>query len=497
MKIGKWARLLLAAAPLLAGCGDFWQALSGNSSTSFTLSNIANIAVAPNSTSTADITVTPGSSFNGTVTFSCAVTTWPSGATSSEYPTCGFNPASVSITSTAAATSTLTLTTLSSTPLGAYDITVTGASNGVDATASFCVEVASPATGTCTPVATTSGNFYILNSTTIAGYSVNNGVLTPIPGSSLPVTSATAIAIAPSGLFLYVASTGGGITLYTINQSSGALTQGADIFADPAAEAIQVDPSGKWLLDASGTGTLNAYPITASGTQDTSRSIQSPAPSLASLTVEPGGIAISPNGALVSVALGTTGTQSFSFNANLASPIGAALPITKPFGGNGAAIAVAIDSQGRLYIGETAAFNPTSNSGALRVFTIGANSLTEFPYTTPYAPAGTGPHAILPDPTGDFVYVASGQSGSAGEITGYSVTSSALTALTASVATGTNPMSLAEDNTGSFVLVANNQGSTPIDAYTFDSTTKGQLDTSSLTGSTGADPIAIVAAPKQ
>ncbi len=31
MKIGKWAFLLLAAAPLLAGCGNFWQAPSGSS----------------------------------------------------------------------------------------------------------------------------------------------------------------------------------------------------------------------------------------------------------------------------------------------------------------------------------------------------------------------------------------------------------------------------------------------------------------------------------
>lgn len=26
MKIGTWAKVLLAAAPLLAGCGNFWQA---------------------------------------------------------------------------------------------------------------------------------------------------------------------------------------------------------------------------------------------------------------------------------------------------------------------------------------------------------------------------------------------------------------------------------------------------------------------------------------
>ena len=44
MKIGGWARLVLAAAPLLAGCGDFWQA---STTASFTLSNSGNMTVTP------------------------------------------------------------------------------------------------------------------------------------------------------------------------------------------------------------------------------------------------------------------------------------------------------------------------------------------------------------------------------------------------------------------------------------------------------------------
>ena len=31
MRIGKWGRLMLAVAPLLAGCGNFWQAPGGSS----------------------------------------------------------------------------------------------------------------------------------------------------------------------------------------------------------------------------------------------------------------------------------------------------------------------------------------------------------------------------------------------------------------------------------------------------------------------------------
>ena len=93
-----------------------------------------------------------------------------------------------------------------------------------------------------------------------------------------------------------------------------------------------------------------------------------------------------------------------------------------------------------MYIGETAAFSSNTNSGALRVYAIGSNSLSELSYSAPYAPTGTGPHAILPDSSGSYVYVASWQSGSAGVITGYSVTTSGLTALSTTAATGTQPM---------------------------------------------------------
>jgi hypothetical protein len=39
MKVGKWAWLLLAAAPLLAGCGNFWQAPGSSSGSGSCTSN--------------------------------------------------------------------------------------------------------------------------------------------------------------------------------------------------------------------------------------------------------------------------------------------------------------------------------------------------------------------------------------------------------------------------------------------------------------------------
>ena len=343
----------------------------------------------------------------------------------------------------------------------------------------------------CT-TATSSGNFYILNSNSIAGYSISSSKLTSISGSSYTVTGASAVAIAPSGYnFLYVASQGGGITRYTIS-NTGALTPGASIDGDTVAQAIQVDPSGKWLLDASAAGTLRAIPITSSGTLDSSRSVQSQ--SLAGTPVQ---IAISPNGALIAVALGSTGTQLFAFTSGNASPLGTGSTAIRPTNASaGSTVSVAMDPQNRLlYVGEIAAFPSSStNSGALRVFTISGSSVTEFTYTAPYASGGLAPHFILPIASGAYVYVANGTGQtSAGNITGFAVTTTALTT-GSTVTAGAQPLGMAEDSTGSFVFEVGSSGSPYFDAYTFDATTSGKLD-SQVTSTAAATSIAIVAAP--
>jgi hypothetical protein len=61
-------------------------------------------------------------------------------------------------------------------------------------------------------------------------------------------------------------------------------------------------------------------------------------------------------------------------------------------------------------------------------------------------------------------------------------------------ATGTQPYGLAEDSTGNFVLAVSSLGSPYFNAYTFDTTTAGKLD-SQITANTGSAPIAIVATP--
>jgi 6-phosphogluconolactonase (cycloisomerase 2 family) len=309
------------------------------------------------------------------------------------------------------------------------------------------------------------------------------------------------MAISADGSSLFVASTAG-ITPFSINSSTGALTQGTvfDASGGLTIEALAVDPAGKWLLAASSVttsaGTLTASPLSSGAYDKTSGRIQYSMPLTGS--VQSNGIAISPSGysgaSIIAVAMGTGGTAVFPFtsaNTTTNPIVDTWTPIT-PYGGvaASASVAVAIDPQNRLlYIGETNAYATSGNEGALRVYNINSTAVNEFTsYTKPYAPAGTGPHAILPSADGKYVYAASWDSD---DVAGYSVTASALTALSGTVATGTEPSGLVEDSTSGFVLGISQGGSPAFDAYGLSS---GTL-TLSTSNSTVGSPVAIVAVP--
>ncbi|MGP8225668.1 MAG: hypothetical protein ACLQGT_05890 [Terracidiphilus sp.] len=500
--MGRLARLLLAATPLLAGCGNFWQAPGGNSSTSFTLTNSGAISVSSGSTSgTSTITVTPGSSFTGTVTLTCAVTTAPTNATS---PTCDLSSPSLTFSSTTAQTSTLTASTTSTTTTGIYDITVTGVSNSIAETTVVCVAVGVSSSG-CTSTASSSGNFYILNSTTISGYSIVSGALTALTGSPTSLPSGVtpySLAIDPTGSFLYV-GTNGGIYLYDIG-TGGKLTLDTNmLLSDGSSSALQVDSTGHWLLDASNTAgapTLYAWPIsTTNGESTLGNGVAVPGVLLVSGgNVAVGGMAISPDNKLVAVAAGSE-TQTFTFTSG-SDFTGVTNPISTTFDvrtATGTAVSVAFKpGTSFLFIGETGDFTTSNNSGGLRIIPIASDKLGTEPTASPYASGGTGPHSILATSNG-YVYVANWVGTSAGNITAFLVNSTgpSLTLQSNTVATGTEPYGMAEDSTDTFVMTVNNQGSPYFNAFTFDATTTGQLDSSLTSTSTGTGPIAIVAVP--
>jgi 6-phosphogluconolactonase (cycloisomerase 2 family) len=509
MKTRNWAWLTLLAAPLLvgfmAGCGDFWQAPGGSSTTSFTLTNSGNISVAPGATSgnTSTITVTPANSFTGTVTLSCALTTTPTSATSPA--TCSLSPTSVTISSTTAQTSTLTATTTSSTTTGAYDITVTGASGSVAQTTVVCAEVSS-SSATCSTTAGSSGVFYVLNQTTdqIVALSIVSGKLTPVGALTLAEPSPLAIAVAPNGQFLYV-STLSGIFLYNIG-SNGALSLGNGGLSISGDEAVtmQVDATNSWLVDAvPGVNQAQLFAIainSSSGKLATASEIEVPFPLPVPTVTQ---LAISPNDSsscgdcYVFAGMSSGGTEIVLFNPGNANPFGNSGTI-KLVNSAGGANAVAVDPTNRLlYVAESDALPSAIQSGGLRVFTIAASGVTELTAAgSPYAIGGTGPSAILPSSDGNYVYVAnrSVSGSSTANIAGFSVSATSLTSLGAIAAGPSGQLGLAQDSTGSYLLAVDFAGNPDLQAYTRNS---GTL-TSLLTSTTGTDPvgaIAIAAAP--
>jgi len=491
--MGRWARLLPAAALLLAGCGDFWEAPGGNSSASFTLSNSGNITMGQSATGTSTITVTPASSFTGTVTLSCAVTA-PTGA--SNPATCGLSPASLTFSSATAQTSTLTATTSSSTS-GAYQILVTGVSGSVSETTSVCAAVG---TGTCTTAAN-SGQFYILNSSTtssssIAGYSISGGKLTSISGSSPTVNGvALAIAIAPNGKFLCVSSSYG---VYAYPITSGALGTGVKVTSDPA-YAIQIDSTDSWLIEAipaTGGVTFGAVPINSTTGVNTGSEVTATF-AVANASLPQGQMVISPDNSYIFAALETGGTIVVPFSSSSPFPSGTSAKTIGVANTGGSALSVAVDPSSTprmFYIGETLA-GSGGTTGGLRAFTYASLSTSTLVQATgsPIPSGGLAPTFILPVASPSYVYVANG----IGNITGFAVSWSASPY---SIATGTvitagaQPAGMALDSTGSWVFEVGSSGSPYFDAYTFDASIIGQLD-SQVTSTAPATSIAIVAAP--
>ena len=497
-----WMKLALWAPLLLSGCKGFWDP----SGTSFTLTNSGAISVSPGAASgnTATITVTPSSSFTGSVALSCAVTTSPSNASSPV--TCSLSPTSVTISSSTAQTATLTASTTSTTTTGSYELTVTGVSGSATTTTTVCAAVGTSSGKCSSGSAESSGNFYVLNAETkqIAGYYVNAGTLTALTGSPYSVPAAPlSMAITPNGEFLYV-GTIDGIYVYSI-ASNGSLSLGnnSDIISPDQAVSMQVSANSNWLVEIA-AGYVYAIAINSSNGTIASKTEQ--LLTLPAVSVEQ--IAISPDSSYVFVAMGVGGTEAIAFNASAAAN-------TDPFGVSthiplvnsaGAALSVAVDpdSTPRLfYIGETAATSG-SNSGGLRAFQFSSlgGTLAEIS-GSPFPISGLAPDSILPIASGNYVYVVSRQSrgSTTGVIAGFSIGSSnstcTLTALGSTFPVGTNPVALAQDSTGNFVFGVDYGGGPDLKGYQFDPTNAGYLD-GVVSSATGTDPVqasAIAAAP--
>jgi hypothetical protein len=359
--------------------------------------------------------------------------------------------------------------------------------------------------GTCTTAATTSGNFYILNSSidtgstnTIAGYYINASGLHAISGSSSTLNGeGYAVAMAPNGKFLCVSSTDG---VYAYPISGGALGTGVRVTQD-LAYSIQIDSTDSWLLEAvplaNGNAgvTLNAVNINSTnGTYILNSSIPTVPFPIANASLALGQMVISPDNKFIFVALETGGTIVVPFNSSNPLPTGVTYTyISADNGGSVLSVAVDPSSTPRLfYIGQSLG-DTTGKTGGLRAFNYASlPSISEIS-SSKIASGGLVPNFILPVATPDYVYVADGT----GSITGFSVTgsgSSYTLATGSTVTAGDEASGMALDSTGSYVFEVSWSGSPYFDAYTFDANTTGQLD-SQVTSTAPANSIAVVAAP--
>jgi hypothetical protein len=366
-------------------------------------------------------------------------------------------------------------------------------------------------TGTCTTNCTTasSNNFYILDGGTspgIVGNSIVSGTLTAISGSSWPIQGLPySMSIDPAGNFLIVSSTSG---VFSFPITNGTLGTAVTVSTDQAA-AVQVDTTSSWLIEAiAGTGgvTMGAIPIDPTTGAGTGTELNVSL-SVTNADLQSNQMAISGDDDNVFVALGTGGTVIVPFNA-------AAATGTNPFGSKyttigvantgGSALSVAVDpgATPRLfYVGEVLG-DTAGTSGGLRIFNYSSLGGTLTQATgSPIASGGLAPNFVLPASTGNYVYVANGQGTSAGNIAGFTITASSATPAVYTIATdtttaaGEQPLGMAEDSTNTFVFEVGSAGSPYFDAFTFDSTVLGQLD-SQITSTTEGNAVAIVAAPQ-
>ena len=305
----------------------------------------------------------------------------------------------------------------------------------------------------------------------VSAYAINSGsgALTQVYGSPFGAgNGAEGVAVAPTtGTFAYVANTGsdygaGSVSAYTINPSSGALTQvaGSPFGAGNYPQQVAVF-KGKFVYVANagdyyGAGSVSGYTIN---------------PGSGALTQVPGspfgagsnpvGVATDPTGKFVYVTnnVVNSGGSVYAYAINPAS--GALTQVYgSPFGTGRDPTSVAFDPKGKfLYV-------PDEGDNNVSAYTINPSSgaLTQVA-GSPFG-ANSHPFSVAVDPKGAFVYVTN-HSG-ADSVSAFTInpSSGALTQVAGSpFGAGPDPAGVAIDRGSKFLYVANSGGHS-VSAYT-------------------------------
>jgi len=315
---------------------------------------------------------------------------------------------------------------------------------------------------------------------------------TTMTGSGFPQS----IAVAPSGKFAYVADAGcnggvsGYVSMYTINSTTGALTSvGPPVPShDTDANSVTVDPSGKFVYlattgdDFSSDGGVAMYTIDATtGALTSIGEIDGNCPGLC----VPLSVAVDPSGKFVYVPNGD-GAEPNNVAMYTIDATTGALKSTGKTTVEGFADSVAVDPSGQFAYVAIASGN--ASAGSVSTYTI--NAATGALASIGTIAAGVNPGSLVVDPTGKFAYAVNFGSGDVSMYT-INVTTGALTS-TGTIDAGTAPVSMAVDPAGKFAYVVDANANDVL-MYTINATT-GAL---TLTGTiaTGQSPTFIAVYP--
>jgi YVTN family beta-propeller protein len=276
------------------------------------------------------------------------------------------------------------------------------------------------------------------------------------------------VSVDPSGRFTYVANwgegdTAGSVSAYTISTTTGALTfSGMINGVCPglcAPWSVVVDPSGKfaYVANEGGFAPTGVSMFTINATSGALRSMG---------TITSGGRAISvtvdPTGKFAYVADGSNGFPGENDNVSMyivnattgvLTSIGTIAAGTRP-------ASVAVDPTGK--------FAYVTNSGSNNVSMYTINATTGALTSIGTIAAGTNPTSVAVDPTGKFDYVMNSGSNDVSMYT-INATTGALTSI-GTIPTGSTPTSIAIHPSGKFAYVTNSV-SNDVSMYSIDTVT--------------------------
>jgi YVTN family beta-propeller protein len=258
-----------------------------------------------------------------------------------------------------------------------------------------------PQTVTVTPsgqfvYVTNSGNVWDPDAGSITMYTINGttGALTStgtIYGNCPGLCFPSSVVVDPSGRFAYAPGGGGGVPfnveMYTINATTGALTDIGSIAAGTDPASIAVDPSGKFAyLTNSGSNDVSMYRI------DAATGTLMPMGTIAAGT-DPVFVAVDPSGKFAYVTnFGSNDVSMYTIDATTGTLVsmGTIAAGTDP-------VSVTVDPSGK--------FAYVTNTGSNDVSTYTIDATTGSLTLTGVAAAGLAPTSIAIHPSVKFAYV--------------------------------------------------------------------------------------------